>query len=108
MGEGEGKKEVCKHNQTGFCEYGERCRKQHVNIKCNQDECKDKKCSRRQLESEQSILNHITSTHKQGLKYLNQNNDESEDDEGKQIVFEACNDAGCFRLGENKCLCFYE
>ena len=47
MSEGEGKKEVCRHNQTGFCKYGERCRKQHVNIKCNQDECKDKKCSRR-------------------------------------------------------------
>ena len=47
MSEGEVKKEVCKHNQTGFCKYGERCCKQHVNIKCNQDECKDKLCTRR-------------------------------------------------------------
>ena len=38
-------KEVCWHNQTGFCKYRQQCTKEHVNEVCN--ECKDTACKMR-------------------------------------------------------------
>ena len=31
---------ICKHNQRGFCKYGERCRMRHINEICSKESCK--------------------------------------------------------------------
>ena len=38
---------VCKHFQTGFCKFGEHCRKQHVQEICPTKQCKSKACIQR-------------------------------------------------------------
>ena len=35
---------VCKHNQRGFCRYGDRCRQRHVNESCGTSDCQDESC----------------------------------------------------------------
>ena len=38
--------EICKHNQKGFCKFGDHCRKKHINDICTSD-CQDKSCNLR-------------------------------------------------------------
>ena len=39
---------ICKHNQTGFCKFREKCRKTHENEECqNQSDCTIKECTKR-------------------------------------------------------------
>jgi hypothetical protein len=37
----------CKHHQNGFCKFGERCRRRHINESCPQQDCKSKACLKR-------------------------------------------------------------
>ena len=30
---------ICRHNQRGFCKFGERCRNRHINEICVQENC---------------------------------------------------------------------
>ena len=60
------------------------------------------------LESEESVLDHIISTHKLELKDIEQDNDQFEENENKEDRKKACNDADCLRIGKDKCLCYYE
>ena len=39
--------QVCKHYQTGYCKFGEHCRKHHVNIICKKENCNSKDCIER-------------------------------------------------------------
>ena len=39
--------QVCKHFKTGFCKFGELCRKHHVKKICTKENCKGKNCSER-------------------------------------------------------------
>ena len=39
--------QVCKHFQTGFCKFGELCRKHHVKVICNKENCDSKDCNER-------------------------------------------------------------
>ena len=42
------KKELCRHNQTGFCKYRQQCTKEYVNEICNDNyECKEITCKMR-------------------------------------------------------------
>ena len=38
---------VCLHNKFGFCKYGEHCRKEHVEVVCENEECTVNECSKR-------------------------------------------------------------
>ena len=60
------------------------------------------------LESEKSIVEHIIGTHKDELNEIEQDNDESDENEGKKQKQKACNDTNCFRIGKDKCLCYYD
>ena len=39
--------QVCRHFQTGFCKFGELCRKHHVKVICNKENCDSKDCNER-------------------------------------------------------------
>ena len=38
---------VCRHNKFGFCKFGERCHKRHVDKCCENSECDVKLCENR-------------------------------------------------------------
>ena len=38
---------VCLHFKLGFCKYGVRCRQNHVNIRCEKQECDQRTCNKR-------------------------------------------------------------
>ena len=38
---------ACKHFQTGFCKFGNRCRKHHIKEICKNENCKSKSCNMR-------------------------------------------------------------
>ena len=39
--------QVCRHFQTGFCKFGEFCRKHHVKVICSKEKCNGKDCNER-------------------------------------------------------------
>ena len=39
--------QVCRHFQTGFCKFGELCRKHHVKVICDKENCDSKDCNER-------------------------------------------------------------
>jgi hypothetical protein len=38
---------LCMHHQNGFCKFGERCRKRHINDTCSSQICKSAVCTKR-------------------------------------------------------------
>ena len=38
---------ICKHNMTGFCKFGEQCRKRHIKEICFNNECTSTSCIKR-------------------------------------------------------------
>ena len=35
---------ICRHNQAGFCKFGEKCRNRHIDEICGSDKCDDEDC----------------------------------------------------------------
>ena len=42
---------TCKHFQSGFCKFGERCRNQHINVLCENNQCDKLPCEKRHPKS---------------------------------------------------------
>ena len=40
---------VCKYYQTGFCKYRSYCKNRHIKDECEQSDCDDKTCPRRNI-----------------------------------------------------------
>ena len=38
---------LCRHNQTGFCKFGDQCFKDHINEICKEKLCKNNNCTKR-------------------------------------------------------------
>ena len=54
----QGESQVCKHHQTGYCRYGNQCKKHHNNNLCKEKVCRDSECKERHPKSCRYLKDH--------------------------------------------------
>ena len=68
---------VCRHNQTGFCKYGDQCQKQHVNQNCSITPCKEPNCIKRHPKKCKYFSEHSFCKFKNNCAYIYKEQKES-------------------------------
>ena len=68
---------VCRHNQAGFCKYGDQCQKQHVNQNCSITPCKEPNCIKRHPKKCKYFSEHSFCKFKNNCEYIYKEQKES-------------------------------
>ena len=70
---------LCTNYKFGFCKYAERCRKRHVEAKCQNSECDGNKCERRHPHSCKFFLEFKRCKFGEYCRFLHKYQDHSRD-----------------------------